>query len=45
MLMLVLYSSSSGQGKVEMVDAYVGAVEFLWWKGKFGMEDAYVGAV
>ena len=26
MLMLVLYSSSSGQGKVEMVDAYVGAV-------------------
>ena len=26
MLMLVLYSSSSGQGKVGMVDAYVGAV-------------------
>ena len=28
MLMLVLYSSSGGQGKVWMVDAYVGAVEF-----------------
>ena len=26
MFMLVLYSSSSGHGKVEMVDAYVGAV-------------------
>ena len=26
MLMLVLYSSSGGQGKVGMVDAYVGAV-------------------
>ena len=25
-LMLVLYSSSVGQGKVGMVDAYVGAV-------------------
>ena len=25
MLMLVLYSSSGGQGKVEMVDVYVGA--------------------
>ena len=28
MLMLVLYSSSRGHGKVGMVDAYVGAVEF-----------------
>ena len=28
MLMLVLYSSSGGHGKVWMVDAYVGAVEF-----------------
>ena len=27
-LILVLYSSSGGQGKVGMVDAYVGAVEF-----------------
>ena len=26
MFMLVLYSSSGGQGKVGMVDAYVGAV-------------------
>ena len=26
MLMLVLYSSSGGQGKVGMVDAYVGAL-------------------
>ena len=26
MLMLMLYSSSAGQGKVGMVDAYVGAV-------------------
>ena len=26
MLMLVLYRSSGGQGKVGMVDAYVGAV-------------------
>ena len=26
MLMLVLYSSSGGHGKVGMVDAYVGAV-------------------
>ena len=26
MRMLVLYSSSGGQGKVGMVDAYVGAV-------------------
>ena len=26
MLMLVLYSSSGGYGKVGMVDAYVGAV-------------------
>ena len=26
MFMLVLYSSSGGQGKVEMVDAYVGNV-------------------
>ena len=26
MLMLVLFSSSAGQGKVGMVDAYVGAV-------------------
>ena len=26
MLMLLLYSSSGGQGKVGMVDAYVGAV-------------------
>ena len=26
MLMLVLYSSSDGHGKVGMVDAYVGAV-------------------
>ena len=26
MLMLVLYSSSGGQGKVGKVDAYVGAV-------------------
>ena len=26
MLILVLYSSSGGQGKVGMVDAYVGAV-------------------
>ena len=26
MLMLVLYSSSCGHGKVGMVDAYVGAV-------------------
>ena len=26
MLMLVLYSSSGGQGKVGMVDAYVGTV-------------------
>ena len=29
--MLVLYSSSVGQGKVGMVDAYVGAVWFQWW--------------
>ena len=28
MLMLVLYSSSGGHGKVGMVDTYVGAVEF-----------------
>ena len=28
MVMLVLYSSSGGQGKVGMVDAYVGAVYF-----------------
>ena len=28
MLMLVLQSSSGGQGEVGMVDAYVGAVEF-----------------
>ena len=27
MLLLVLYSSSGGQGKVAMVDAYVGAVQ------------------
>ena len=26
MLMLVLYSSSGGQGKVGMVDVYIGAV-------------------
>ena len=26
LLMLVLYSSSGGHGKVDMVDAYVGAV-------------------
>ena len=26
MLMLVLYSSSGGHGKIGMVDAYVGAV-------------------
>ena len=28
MVMLVLYSSSGGQGKVGMVDAYFGAVLF-----------------
>ena len=38
MLMLVLYSSSGGQGKVGMVDAYVGGIVTVvdkvrlgWW--------------
>ena len=43
--MLVLYSSSGGQGKVGLVDAYVGAVCSSGGHGKVGMVDAYVGAV
>ena len=44
--MLVLYSSSGGQGKVGMVDAYMLVLySSSGGHGKVGMVDAYVGAV
>ena len=43
--MLVLYSSSGGQGKVGMVDAYVVLYSSSDGQGKVEKVDAYVGVV
>ena len=45
MLMLVLYSSSSGHGKVEWWMLMLELYSSSGGHGKVGMVDAYVGAV
>ena len=45
MLLLVLYSSSGGQGRFGMVDVILAQYSSSSGQGKVAMADTYVGAV